>query len=63
MKEVKLKLTPYEVKLLFCLLKDYQDYLMQEFDNGNDDNDYLNFMHGEMEKILYKIHNLMKGKY
>jgi hypothetical protein len=51
MKKIKLKLTPYEAKLMFCLLKDYQDSLMQEID----DNDYLNFMHGEIEKILYKV--------
>lgn len=56
MKEIKLKLTPYEVGFIFCLLKDHQDSLMQEIDKGNDDNDYLNFIHGEIEKILYKIY-------
>lgn len=56
-RKIKLELTPFEAKLIFQTLYEAMDGLMEEIDNGNDDNDYCSFMHGELHKLLYKIYD------
>ena len=60
MKTIKLKLTSFEAKLIFTILAEKQDECIDMI--PIDDDDYYNWLHGELYKINCKILDKIKFK-